>query len=370
VRVYARIRPLSKTELASDERKEVKVQVVDETSLSLKMAFGGTGTDEEVRPFSYDSVFGPKSTQHEIFEECQGMLLSCLDGYNSCIFAYGQTGAGKTWTMSGSDSERENWGLTRRFVEFLFSEIHDLEGTATVKVSCEFMEIYCNELNDLFYTMDNHKDKVKMKNKPKLEIKDLGDKGVYVKNVVEKVVDNAEDMLDLFNEGNNFRVVHATSMNAESSRSHSVFTIKTELFNVTTGQTHKGKLCIIDLAGSERPKKSEVTGVQFTEAVEINKSLTALGNVIKALSEPKKGEVIDFRSNKLTHVMKDSLGGSSKTLMFVNCSPSVYNVDETRGSLDYASRVKAITNVVAKNTDSAEVTTLKAKIKELEKHQA
>jgi hypothetical protein len=208
-----------------------------------------------------------------------------------------------------------------------------------------------------------------MKNKPKLEVKDLGKAGVTVKGVVEKTVDDSDEMMELFNEGNKYRVVHATAMNAESSRSHSVFTIKTENFNLTTKETHRGKLCIIDLAGSERVKKSEVKGEQLAEAVAINNSLMALGGVIRALSEGpgKDGKMphIDFRSNKLTHVMKDSLGGTSKTLMFVNCSPSGWNAEETRGSLDYASRVKSITNEVGKNTDNAEVTTLKAEIKAL-----
>jgi hypothetical protein len=364
VRVYARIRPLSTKE--AERGDESKVEIVDETSLALSMSFGGAGTPEERRVMPYDSVFGPNSTQLDIFDECQGMVLSCLDGYNACVFAYGQTGAGKTWTMSGNDEKRENWGLTRRFIEFLFSEIHDLEGTANVKVSCEFMEIYCNELRDMFYAMDNHGDSIAMKNKPKLDVKDLGKKGIIVKGVTEKIVSDSDEMMNLFNEANKYRVVTATAMNAESSRSHSVFTIKTELYNITTKQTHHGKLNIIDLAGSERTAKSEVTGQQLKEANEINKSLLALGGVIRKLSEPD-GTVIDFRSSKLTHVMKDSLGGTAKTLMFVNLSPSADNVVETKGSLDFASNTKNITNTAEKSTDNAEVTVLKNEVKQLKK---
>ena len=248
-----------------------------------------------------------------------------------------------------------------------------MKSSAEVKVSCEFLEIYCDELRDLFYTLDHKGDRKALEkdNRPKLDVGLTREKRVVVKGIVEKFVSGPEEMIKLFNDANGGRVVHATSMNKESSRSHSVFTIKTENYNKTTKKTDHGKLCIIDLAGSERVKKSEVVGTQFEEAVAINKSLSALGDVIKALSAPKradgKEEFVNYRNNILTRVMQDSLGGTAKTLMFINASPSGWNADETRGTLEYGSRVKDIKNVVGKATDSAEVNDLKKEIEALKK---
>ena len=285
------------------------------------------------------------------------MMDSCLDGCNSCVFAYGQTGAGKTWTMAGRDDKRENWGLARRFIEYLFKEKEDqaakgqvrgggAEGAkrqqkhntaciyltpfysslrsspssqSEIKVSCEYLEIYCEELKDLFYAMDNHKNKDKMKNRPKLQTGMDKDGRVVVKNIVNKECETKEEMMSYFNEGNKHRVVHATAMNKESSRSHSVFTIKTSCRNLLAvnkkdQRVKNGKLNIIDLAGSERTAKSEVLGQQLKEANSINESLMNLGIVVSSLSEGE-GKYVNYRLSKLTEVMRDSLGGTSKTLM-------------------------------------------------------
>ena len=301
------------------------------------------------------------------------MMDSCLDGCNSCVFAYGQTGAGKTWTMAGRDDKRENWGLARRFIEYLFKEKEDqaAKGQSEIKVSCEYMEIYCEELKDLFYAMDNHRDKSAMKNKPKLQTGMDKDGRVVVKNIVNKECESKEEMMNYFNEGNKHRVVHATAMNKESSRSHSVFTIKTSCRNLLAvnkkdQRVKNGKLNIIDLAGSERTAKSEVTGQQLKEANSINESLMNLGIVVSSLSEGEgKGKYVNYRLSKLTEVMRDSLGGTSKTLMFVNMSPAVSNAPETKGSLEYARNMKKITNTVTKSIDNNEVAELKQEIKAL-----
>ena len=225
IRVFARIRPLSAKELNSREKEACCY--VNEQALSLTANFGAAADDAtgmldhtETREFEYDSVFGPSTTQEQIFEECSGMMDSCLDGYNSCVFAYGQTGAGKTWTMAGNDEAKSNWGLARRFIEYLFNEVDDqaAKGQSEIRVTCEYLEIYCEELKDLFYAMDNHKDKQKMKNPPKLQCGMDRDGRVVVKNIIEKECTSKEEMLAYFNEGNNHRHVHATAMNAESSR--------------------------------------------------------------------------------------------------------------------------------------------------------
>ncbi|GMI14839.1 hypothetical protein TrLO_g12317 [Triparma laevis f. longispina] len=368
VRVYARIRPPSGKEVEAGDA--VKCEYEDEVTLSLSTIFGGT--EETKKNFQYDSVFGPGSSQEHIFDECSGMIESALDGYSACVFAYGQTGAGKTWTMSGKDDVKSNWGLTRRFVEYLFNEVETkrAKNQATIKVSCEFLEIYCDELRDLFYTMDHSGDKKALANAPKLEPGMNAQGRVVVKGIMCKEASNMEQMLGWFNEGNKGRVVHATEMNKESSRSHSVFTIYTENFNHTTKKTFKGKLNIIDLAGSERTGKSMVEGQQLEEANAINNSLMALGMVVSSLGEVDKNgkpKFVNYRNNILTRVMQDSLGGTSKTLMFVNMSPAESNAQETRGSLEYAKNMKKIQNTVKKDEDSAVVSLLKNEIKELKK---
>jgi hypothetical protein len=171
-------------------------------------------------------------------------------------------------------------------------------------------------------------------------------KMVFVKNAVIKDVQSADELMQLFHQGNGERHVGATKMNAESSRSHSIFSILVETYDSTTKKTVSGKLSLVDLAGSERADKTGAGAERLREAQSINKSLSALGDVISALSEGEK--FIPYRNNKLTQLMQDSLGGNAKTLMFVNFSPADYNADETVTSLSYATRVKKITNNATK----------------------
>ena len=188
---------------------------------------------------------------------------------------------------------------------------------------------------------------------------------VYIKNAEVMDAASPDDLLALFEKGNSMRHVGATKMNAESSRSHSIFAILVEVTNNITKRTTVGKLSLVDLAGSERADKTGATGERMKEGQSINKSLSALADVIAALSNGES--FIPYRNNKLTMLMQDSLGGNAKTLMFVNFSPADYNRDETVTSLMYATRVKTITNQANKNNESEEVAQLKAKISELEK---
>ena len=178
-----------------------------------------------------------------------------------------------------------------------------------------------------------------------------------------KTVESEGDLAQLFESGNAMRHVGATKMNSESSRSHSIFAIMVEVYHKATKKTSFGKLSLIDLAGSERAGKTGATKEQLKEAMSINKSLSALGDVFNALSSGEK--FIPYRNNKLTQLMQDSLGGNAKTLMFVNLSPADYNSDETAGSLTYASRAKEITNDAKKSNDSQEISKLKKEIKRL-----
>ena len=227
------------------------------------------------------------------------------------------------------------------------------------QLSCYFVELYNDKLVDLFWVMKHGRKEAG----PQLDIKKNAKGMVVLKGVTMMEADSEEKLLALFDKGNKSRSVGSTKMNAESSRSHSIFAVLIECYNQTTKKTSVGKFSLIDLAGSERVGKTGATAERLKEAQSINKSLSALGDVISALSTNEK--FIPYRNNKLTQLMQDSLGGNAKTLMFVNISPADYNVDETQTSLTYASRVKLITNDANKNQESEEVARLKKVIHDL-----
>jgi hypothetical protein len=199
---------------------------------------------------------------------------------------------------------------------------------------------------------------------PHLDIKVDDKKMVYVKGAVIKEAQSGDSLLELFTKGNAERHTGATNMNAESSRSHSIFSIMVESYDRNTKKTVRGKLSLVDLAGSERAEKTGGNAERLKEGQSINKSLSALGDVMAALSEGGK-TFIPYRNNKLTQLMQDSLGGNSKTLMFVNFSPADYNADETVTSLNFATRVKKVVNNASKSAEGEEVVRLRATIKRL-----
>ena len=198
----------------------------------------------------------------------------------------------------------------------------------------------------------------------KLDIKLDAKKMVVVKGATVLPAADATEMKKQFDRSNEMRHVGATLMNAGSSRSHSIFTVLVEVTSSISKRTTTGKLSLVDLAGSERMNKTGATGDRMKEALSINKSLSALGDVIAALSAGES--FVPYRNNKLTQLMQDSLGGNAKTLMFVNFSPADYNRDESIAALTYAQRVKKITNTVSKNADPEEVAELKATIADLQ----
>ena len=357
IRVFARARPMANYEI-----KKGCTQVVhftDETALTVDAQHGP-------KEFVFDTIFqaveGGDAGQAAVFEDTSNLIQSCLDGFNVCIFAYGQTGSGKTFTMTGVRNQPALRGITPRAIHAIFDSANDMAKTSTVTVSSYFLELYNDQLVDLYWGLDNKHNKSSGA-PPKLDIKLDNKKMVFVKGAVIKPAATADELLDLFEQGNTMRHVGATKMNAESSRSHSIFAILIEVFNKTTRKTSVGKLSLVDLAGSERADKTGATDDRLKEAQNINKSLSALGDVIAALSSGEK--FIPYRNNKLTMCMQDSLGGNAKTLMFVNFSPADYNADETITSLNYAARVKLIKNNANKQAETEEVAQLKAIIKDL-----
>ncbi|CAK0833521.1 unnamed protein product [Prorocentrum cordatum] len=337
IRVYARIRPRIKREMGD----AVVCRKLDTDSLELE----DPKRLKESRPYSFDSVFDEHSTQEDVFSECKSLVSSAFDGFNVTVFAYGQTGAGKTHTMYGNDADP---GLVPRLAGELFSIIDKYSHESHSRVKCSMFELYRDELVDLYRTKAGARG---------LEIKKDTRGSVYVENASDREVANPPELLKAIEDGMADRHVAATSMNSASSRSHLIFIIVVETTNKATKQVSTGKLTLCDLAGSERVKKSEASGEVLKEAQSINKSLSALGDVIEALTKHSKH--VPYRNHKLTQLLSDSLGGNAKTLMFVNCSPVGSNADETAAALGYATRAKMITNKVEKNQDSQEVARLK-----------
>eukprot|EP00899_Mesostigma_viride_P003780 jgi/Mesvir1/13402/Mv16489-RA.1 len=344
IRVYCRVRPISKTESARGNF--TVVSSVDEFSIDVAVK----GTDGKVVPksFQFDQVFMPDAAQEAVFENVKFLCQSAVDGFNVCIFAYGQTGSGKTFTMAGTPQMP---GIQNRAISEIFSLIEQNSASLAVTVKLYMLELYNDNLMDLLLPAS-------VKDRPKLDLKK--DERTGLMTVAGAVVVECKTEFDVrsaIEQGTANRHTAATLMNAESSRSHLVFTLLMETENKKTGARSVGKLSLVDLAGSERLAKTGAEGDRLKEAQSINKSLSALGNVIAALST--NAAHVPYRDSKLTLLMSDSLGGNAKTLMFVNVSPVDYNTDETINSLMYASRVKLITNKAEKNTDNKEVQSLK-----------
>mmetsp|Transcript_95993 Transcript_95993/g.210051 ORF Transcript_95993/g.210051 Transcript_95993/m.210051 type:complete len:1223 (-) Transcript_95993:564-4232(-) len=329
IRVFARIRPLSSKETDAGDHQITK-------QLDL-MTLNVTG-EESATQFKFDAVFTP-GTQDEIFEDCKDLVQSAVDGYNVTLFAYGQTGAGKTFTMAGVPGQL---GVSPRTIQEVFKVIEAGKDRFEYTVMGSMLELYRQDLVDLLVKGNP------AASKNKLKIREDKAGAVTVEHLTEEECRTADELDALVARGTSARAVAATQMNSESSRSHLVLIIRVISVNRETQERLQGKILIVDLAGSERLSKSQTTGDAQKESIEINKSLTALGDVIEGLTKNQKS--IPYRNHKLTMLMQDALGGTAKTLMFVNCSPANSNYEETLNSLKYAQRAKNITNQVAKKS--------------------
>ncbi|XP_036382699.1 kinesin-like protein KIN-14E [Megalops cyprinoides] len=350
IRVFCRIRPLNRTEASSGSGPVV--DCLDEYTVAVETTRG-------LREFQFDKVFSKLSSQEEVFQDTSRLIQSAIDGFNVCIFAYGQTGSGKTFTMIG-DKDLKNPGIMPRAFQKIFDIIQENMSKFDIKVSAYMLELYNDRLLDLFVSPAEAFSK-------KIEIKKDKKGLVFAQGAETKGAASAEELFALFEHGCANRHIAATKMNLESSRSHLIIGITIESTNLTNGSITFGKLSLVDLAGSERAAKTGAKDDQLKEANSINKSLSALGDVIFALSTEQAH--VPYRNNKLTQLMQDSLGGNAKTLMFVNISPSDCNTEETLTSLAYATRVKAITNNAQRNWESKEIAHLKEIILKLKSGQ-
>ncbi|XP_022889073.1 kinesin-like protein KIN-14I [Olea europaea var. sylvestris] len=349
IRVYCRVRPF----LPGQLNYFSTVDHIEEGNITISTpAKNGKG----YKSFTFNKVFGPSSTQEEVFSDTQPLIRSVLDGYNVCIFAYGQTGSGKTYTMTGpKDINQHTQGVNYRALGDLFLLAQQRKDTFRYDVSVQMIEIYNEQVRDLLVTDGLNK---------RLEIRHSSQSGLSVPDASLVHVSSTADVIDLMNLGQRNRAVGATALNDRSSRSHSCLTVHVQGRDLTTGAVLRGCMHLVDLAGSERVDKSEATGDRLKEAQHINKSLSALGDVIASLAQ--KNSHVPYRNSKLTQLLQDSLGGQAKTLMFVHISPEPDAVGETISTLKFAERVATVELGAARvNKDSTDVKELKEEIASL-----
>ncbi|CAG8543571.1 1249_t:CDS:2, partial [Acaulospora morrowiae] len=353
IRVFCRVRPPLESE--SDDLADLKYP--KESPVNRKISLTSTTTNylgrkkERLKDYEFDQVFGPETTQKDIFNEVAHIVQSVVDGYNGCIFAYGQTGAGKTYTMAGPNNPTpETEGMIPRAVRLIYDLIQNLKAQCWVfKMEGQFIEIYNDTIRDLLSTNPSHSNGIKYKpehdeNTGTTKILNaktgkFTNRILFDKNFVLVNLDSPDTLNRALKISAQNRAVAATKCNARSSRSHSVFMIRLTGINENLKEQRVGSLNLIDLAGSERLSKSESKGDQLQEAKYINSSLSHLKTVIEKLR--KDSNHVNFRDSPLTWLLKNSLGGKAKVLMLVNISPLESSRSETESSLDFATCVNA-----------------------------
>ncbi|XP_034029155.1 kinesin-like protein KIF1B isoform X15 [Thalassophryne amazonica] len=344
VKVAVRVRPFNSREISKESKCIIQMQGNTTTILNPK------ASKEPAKIFSFDYSYWSHTTaddpsfasQNLVYNDIgKEMLAHAFEGYNVCIFAYGQTGAGKSYTMMGKQEEGQE-GIIPMLCEDLFEKINEDSNKEELSYSVEvsYMEIYCERVRDL----------LNPKNKGNLRVREHPLLGPYVEDLSKLAVTSYTDIADLMDAGNKARTVAATNMNETSSRSHAVFTIvftQRKHDSETDLSTEKvSKISLVDLAGSERADSTGAKGTRLKEGANINKSLTTLGKVISALAEvskkKKKTDFIPYRDSVLTWLLRENLGGNSRTAMVAALSPADINYDETLSTLRYADRAKNI----------------------------
>ncbi|KAK6158248.1 hypothetical protein DH2020_005562 [Rehmannia glutinosa] len=328
IRVYCRIRPF----LSGQSAKQTTMQYIGENGELVVINPSKPGKDTH-RLFKFNKIFGPAATQEEVFRDMQPLIRSVLDGYNVCIFAYGQTGSGKTYTMTGPNmTSVVDWGVNYRALNDLFIISQKRQSSIAYEIGVQMVEIYNEQVRDLLRNGSFQK---------RLGIWNSSQpNGLAVPDASLHPVKSTTDVLELMNVGLMNRAVGATALNERSSRSHSILTVHVRGLDLETNAVLRGCLHLVDLAGSERVDRSEATGDRLREAQHINKSLSALGDVIFALAQ--KSSHVPYRNSKLTQVLQSSLGGHAKTLMFVQLNPDVESYLETISTLKFAERVSGV----------------------------
>ncbi|XP_054644901.1 kinesin-like protein KIF1A isoform X10 [Dunckerocampus dactyliophorus] len=350
VKVAVRVRPFNSREMGKESKCIIQMSGNTTTIINPKQA-------KDNKSFNFDYSYWSHTTpedanyasQMRVYQDIgEEMLLHAFEGYNVCIFAYGQTGAGKSYTMMGKQDVKDQQGIIPLLCEDLFTKINDnTDNSLSYSVEVSYMEIYCERVRDL----------LNPKNKGNLRVREHPLMGPYVEDLSKLAVTSYNDIQDLMDSGNKARTVAATNMNETSSRSHAVFNIifTQKRHDADTDNTSEkvSKISLVDLAGSERADSTGAKGTRLKEGANINKSLTTLGKVISALAEvdsgpnknkkKKKAEsFIPYRDSVLTWLLRENLGGNSRTAMVAALSPADINYDETLSTLRYADRAKQI----------------------------
>ncbi|XP_077907503.1 kinesin-like protein KIF16B isoform X9 [Ictidomys tridecemlineatus] len=365
VKVAVRVRPMNRREKDLEAKFIIQMEKSKTTITNLKIPEGGTGDSgrERIKTFTYDFSFysadtkSPDYISQEMVFKTLGtdVVKSAFEGYNACVFAYGQTGSGKSYTMMGNSGDL---GLIPRICEGLFSRINETTrwDEASFRTEVSYLEIYNERVRDLLRRKSSKTFNLRVREHPK--------EGPYVEDLSKHLVQNYGDVEELMDAGNINRTTAATGMNDVSSRSHAIFTIKftQAKFDSEMPCETVSKIHLVDLAGSERADATGATGVRLKEGGNINKSLVTLGNVISALADlsqdaanslvKKKQVFVPYRDSVLTWLLKDSLGGNSKTIMIATISPADVNYGETLSTLRYANRAKNIINKPTINEDA------------------
>ena len=345
-RVVARVRPLSESEEHPIQRPDVRgsegrrcLRADPALGRITYQSWEQEGSHLVENGFTFDSVLGEEATQKELFEQVEPTVNHVLEGHNGCIFTYGQTGAGKTHSLLGGAGDPKEQGIVWRVIDKLWERIDQRkENSMTISV----VEMYCEKLRDL---VDPNKDN--------LAIKTTTETGVVIVGVSETALNSKEEALGIIQKANNNRAVSATSMNQQSSRSHLILILRLRMH--LQGKPRSCKLYLLDLAGSERQQKTGTEGQQLEEAIQINKSLSALGNTICALTDGKTSHV-RYRDSKLTRLLQDSLGGNSYTTLVLCCSPATVHASETLSTLRFGARAKLVENKIVLNAEIASPT--------------
>ncbi|XP_023590273.1 kinesin heavy chain isoform X2 [Trichechus manatus latirostris] len=328
IKVLCRFRPLNQAEILRGDKFIPIFQGDDSVVI-------GQG-----KPYVFDRVFPPNTTQEQVYHACAMQIVKdVLAGYNGTIFAYGQTSSGKTHTMEGKLHDPQLMGIIPRIARDIFNHIYSMDENLEFHIKVSYFEIYLDKIRDLLDVT-----------KTNLSVHEDKNRVPFVKGCTERFVSSPEEILDVIDEGKSNRHVAVTNMNEHSSRSHSIFLINIKQENMETEQKLSGKLYLVDLAGSEKVSKTGAEGAVLDEAKNINKSLSALGNVISALAEGTK-TYVPYRDSKMTRILQDSLGGNCRTTMFICCSPSSYNDAETKSTLMFGQRAKTIKNTASVNLE-------------------
>jgi kinesin family protein C1 len=322
VRVFARMRPPK-----AGEEAHAAVKHVDKDSMSVVDRLG----DDQC--FSFDRAFGPDATQSDVFEEVSQLVQSALDGYKVCLFSYGQTGSGKTHTMLGA-GDGDNAGIIPRAVQKVLETAENLKAKGyEYAMEASYVEIYNEQIRDLLRPGSYHSEKHAIVANPKGGCPE-------VSGVERERVASVAHAATLVRRAAAARAVEATQMNAQSSRSHTLFLLYITGTHRASGQQLSGCLNLVDLAGSERTARSGAEGQRMKEACAINKSLSSLGDVFMSIGRGDKH--VPYRNSKLTHLLAPCLGGDGKTMMLVNVAPEPESAEESMCSLRFAAQVNAV----------------------------